>query len=138
VRWFKSLCVISRIVTDIATGLASTKLRGDLYVGMAEQLLHQAQVAGRAQRPQPGGVAQVMDPRVDAGLGPFPPVRSDAVIGDRVTLALDALAASSNQISISSSPGSVLPQLLPNCVVRTAMGWHLRRCWDQNSTDVSG
>jgi hypothetical protein len=44
------------------------------------------EVSGLAQRAQSRGVAQVMDPRVDAGIDPFALVGTDAVIGDRVAL----------------------------------------------------
>jgi hypothetical protein len=47
------------------------------------------EIAGLAQRARSRGVAQVMDPRVDAGIDPFALVGTDAVIGDRIALTLE-------------------------------------------------
>ncbi len=67
--------------------------RRRLDVAVAEQLLHNAQVLGPPQRAHAGGVPEVMDPGLDAGLGPFALVGAETVIGDRVALALDELPA---------------------------------------------
>ena len=53
------------------------KFRSDRDIGMAEDLLHDTQIAGLAQGAHAGRMAQVVNARVDAGLFPFPLVRSD-------------------------------------------------------------
>ena len=55
--------------------------------------MHHFEVSGLAQRARSRGVAQVMDPRVDADIYPFAPVGTDSVIGDRIALALDEFFA---------------------------------------------
>jgi hypothetical protein len=54
-------------ILDIGIGIEP---RGDGDVAMPEDLLHQFQIAGLAQRAHAGGVAQVVDARRHAGLGP--------------------------------------------------------------------
>jgi len=51
--------------------------------------MHHFEVSGLAQRARSRGVAQVMDPRVDADIYPFALVGTDSVIGDRIALAPD-------------------------------------------------
>lgn len=69
------------------------ELRGDLDVGVTEQLLHQPEVARLAQRAGGGGMAHVVDPGLHAGaLRGVAPVRGETVDRDRVALAPDILA----------------------------------------------
>jgi hypothetical protein len=69
------------------------KFRRDGDGAVAEQRLHHFEVSRLAQRARSRGVAQVLDPRVDAGIYPFALVGTDPVVGDRITLALDEFFA---------------------------------------------